>query len=250
MMTVKEVSELTGVSIRTLHYYDEIGLLNPSRVTPAGYRLYDKNALERLQQIMLFRELEFPLKDIASILASPHYDKKQALEQQIELLTLKKEHLENLINLAQGIKLCGWERMDFTVFDTRKIDEYSKRAKEQWGSTPAYAEFEEKNKGRSKADQQNLNDALMKIFVELGGMMHLSPDDKTVQAQIATLQAFISDHFYTCTKEILCGLGKMYGCGGEFTENIDKAAGEGCGAFAQKAIEIYCKSCTDPSREE
>ena len=100
-MTVNEVSKLTGVSIRTLHYYDQIGLLQPTGITESGYRQYDDTALERLQQILLFRELEFPLKEIKKILDSDGFDRKKALEQQIELLTLKKEHLENLITFAR-----------------------------------------------------------------------------------------------------------------------------------------------------
>ena len=104
MMTVKEVSNLTGVSIRTLQYYDKIGLLHPAHRTQAGYRLYDDAALERLQQILLFRELEFSLEDIRKILKNPEFDREKALEQQITLLTLKKQHLEKLIALA-GKKL-------------------------------------------------------------------------------------------------------------------------------------------------
>ena len=99
MRTVKQVSELTGVSVRTLHHYDAIGLLKPAAVTKAGYRLYDDAALERLQQILLFRELQFPLKEIKMILESPCFDRDQALEQQITLLTLRKEQLEKLIDL-------------------------------------------------------------------------------------------------------------------------------------------------------
>ena len=105
MMTVHEVSRLAGVSIRTLQYYDKIGLLHPAGYTDAGYRLYDDTELERLQHILLFRELEFPLKDIRAILDSPDFDRSKALEQQIELLKLKKEHLDNLINFALGIKM-------------------------------------------------------------------------------------------------------------------------------------------------
>ena len=131
--TVNEVSKLTGVSIRTLQYYDSIGLLKPCEYTEAGYRLYDDTSLERLQQILLFKELEFPLKEIKEIIDAPNFDRNKALEQQIELLTMKKEHLENLINFARGIKMLGEKKMDFTVFDTKKIEEYSKRAKEQWG---------------------------------------------------------------------------------------------------------------------
>ena len=111
MMTVHEVSRLSGVSIRTLQYYDSIGLLKPSDYTESGYRLYDDTALERLQMILLFRELEFPLKEIQTIIESPCFDRKKALEQQIQLLMLKKEHIENLISLARGIKNTGVNNM-------------------------------------------------------------------------------------------------------------------------------------------
>ena len=241
MMTVNEVSKLTGVSIRTLHYYDKIGLLHPSDITDAGYRLYDDAALERLQQILLFRELEFPLKDINRIINDKDFDRNKALNQQIELLTLKKEHLENLITFARGIQLTGVKNMDFAAFDTRKIDEYTKQAKEQWGNTDAYKEFEVKNKNRTKEDQAVITKDLMNVFVQFGQMMGEAPESEKVQLQVKKLQEYITEHFYTCTKEILSGLGKMYGAGGEFTENINKAAGDGCAEFASKAIEIYCK---------
>ena len=104
MMTVNEVSKLTGVSIRALQYYDKIGLLRPTRYTQSGYRLYDDTALETLQQILLFRELEFPLKEIKEIISRPDFDRKMALEQQIKLLTMKKERLENLIGFAREIQ--------------------------------------------------------------------------------------------------------------------------------------------------
>ena len=107
MMTVNEVSKLTGVSIRTLQYYDKIGLLHPAKYSEAGYRLYDDAALETLQQILLFRELEFPLREIKEIVGSPDFDRNKALDQKIELLKLKKEHRENLIELDEGIKLMG-----------------------------------------------------------------------------------------------------------------------------------------------
>ena len=106
-LIVNEVAKLTGVTVRTLHYYDKIGLLSPSKMTPAGYRLYDEDALARLQSILLFRELQFPLKEIKEILDSPSFDRNKALEQQITLLELKKEHLQNLIDLARGMKAMG-----------------------------------------------------------------------------------------------------------------------------------------------
>ena len=140
MRTVKEVSILTGVSIRTLHYYDSIGLLQPTQVTESGYRLYDDAALERLQSILLFRELQFPLKEIKKILESPSFDRNKALKQQIELLRLRKEHLENLIDLARGIQMIGVKTLDFSAFDTRKIDEYAAQAKAARGGPAAYQE--------------------------------------------------------------------------------------------------------------
>ena len=240
MMTVNEVSKLTGVSIRTLQYYDTIGLLKPSEYTESGYRLYDDTALERLQQILLFKELEFPLKEIKEIIDAPNFDKNKALEQQIELLTMKKEHLENLINFARGIKWLGVRKMDFSVFDTKKIDEYSKRAKEQWGKTPQYKEFEEKAKNWTDEDEQGMQNDFMQIFAEFGRMKELDPAEETVQCQVKKLQDYISEHFYHCTNEILSCLGKMYSGGGEFTENIDKVGGEGTADFSSKAIEIYC----------
>ena len=168
MMTVNEVSKLTGVSIRTLQYYDTIGLLKPIEYTESGYRLYDDTSLERLQQILLFKELEFPLKEIKKIIDAPNFDSNKALEQQIELLTMKKEHLENLISFARGIKGIGVKYMDFKVFDTRKIDEYSKRAKEQWGDTPEYHEYEEKAKNMTEVQQKDVINSFMLIFAEFG----------------------------------------------------------------------------------
>lgn len=240
MKTVNEVSKLTGVSIRTLHYYDKIGLLHPTDVTESGYRLYDDTDLERLQQILLFRELEFPLKEIGNILDSKDFDRSKALEQQIELLTLKKEHLENLIDFARGIKAIGVKKLDFTVFDTKKIDEYAKQAKEQWGKTEAYQEFEQKSKDWSDSDMKIINKEFMGLFVEFGKLINQDPSSDLVQELVRELQNYISEHFYTCTPEILLSLGQMYGGGGDFTENINKAGGGGTAEFAAKAIEFYC----------
>lgn len=241
MMTVNEVSKLTGVSICTLQYYDTIGLLKPSKYTESGYRLYDDTALERLQQILLFKELEFPLKEIKEIIDAPDFDRSKALEQQIELLTMKKEHLENIINFARKIKMSGVKNMDFSVFDTKKIDEYAKRAKEQWGKTPEYKEFEEKAKNRSSEEQKSMINEFMNLFVEFGQMKTLNPADQGVQMQVKKLQDYITEHFYHCTDQILSGLGKMYSAGGEFTDNIDHAGGQGTAAFVTQAIDIYCK---------
>ena len=240
MMTVNEVSKLTGVSIRTLQYYDKNGLLRPAEYTDAGYRLYDDAALETLQQILLFRELEFPLKDIKKIIGSPDFDRSKALAQQIELLTLKKQHIENLIDLAKGIKGMGVRFLKFDAFDTRKIDEYAAQAKASWGTTPAYKEFEEKSKGRTRKEDQEIGLKMMEIFAEFGAVRDTDPASVEAQALVKKLQDYITEHFYTCTKEILSGLGRMYAGGGDFTANIDSYGGEGTAEFVHQAIEVYC----------
>lgn len=240
-MTVNEVSKRTGVSVRTLHYYDQIGLLHPCEVTEARYRLYDDTTLERLQQILLFRELEFPLKEIKEILECESFDRNKALEQQIKLLQLKKEHLDNLIDLALGIKMIGVKKLDFKAFDTSKIDEYAAEAKTSWGKTDAYKEFKEKSKNYSKEDMGNITATLMQNFTEFGKLLEESPGSDAVQNQVKTLQNTITADFYHCTNEILSGLGQMYSGDGRFAENIDHAGGKGTAEFVGKAIEYYCK---------
>lgn len=249
MRTVNEVSRMTGVSIRTLRYYDELGLLQPSAHTQAGYRLYNDDALEKLQQILLFRELQFPLSEIRRIMNSPGYDRKKALKQQLELLTLKKEHLENLIAFARSLTELEEEPMNqinFSAFDTKKMDEYTEQARKTWGKTDAWKEYEQNSKARTKKQEQDLGSELMQFFDAFGKLRGKDPADKCVQQKVAEMQSFITEHFYTCTKPILRSLAQMYSGGGDMTQNIDKAGGTGTAEFAAAAIEIYCQS--DPSR--
>lgn len=241
MKTVKEVSQLTGVSVRTLHHYDAIGLLKPTRVTDAGYRLYDEAALGRLQIILLFRELQFPLKEIKGMLDAEYFDPLAALEDQIRLLELKREHLDRLIDHARQIQRTGVMTMDFNAYDTKKLDAYAAEAKKRWGHTDAWKESQEKEKGKTREDRTAEADGLMDIFRRLGQFREGDPAAPEAQTLIAELQAYISAHYYRCTNQILMGLGQMYAAGDEMNENIDRAGGAGTGDFARRAIEIYCK---------
>jgi len=243
MMTVKEVSKISKVSIRTLQYYDEIGLLHPSKRTESGYRLYDDADLTKLSEILLFRELEFPLEQIKQIMQSPNYDRHLALKQQIEMLKLRKKQLDKLIKLASQLNdsNIGGNIMDFSAFDKSKQEEYAKKAKETWGNTKEYKEFEEKQKGVTDEMQKQNANALMSIFAEFGEIKNEDPAGEKAQALAKKLQDCITKNYYTCSKQVLAGLGQMYNAGGEFTENIDKAGGAGTAAFASKTIEIYCK---------
>lgn len=241
MMTVHEVSRLTGVSIRALQHYDRIGLLCPAARSEAGYRLYDGTALETLQQILFFRELEFPLKDIREIIRSPSFDRDKALGQQIALLQLKKERLENLITLARAIQERGeGSSMDFSAFDKAKQETYAARARASWGDTPAYREYERRAAGRSASDSAALGERLMGIFAEIGAVKDGGPASGEAQVLIGKLRDFISEHYYICTDEVLLGLGQMYAAGGEMTENIDRRGGAGTAAFTADAIRIFC----------
>lgn len=131
--------------------------------------------------------------------------------------------------------------MDFKAFDTKKIDEYAAQAKAYWGDTTAYKEFEEKSKTRTKDEEQSIGEKLMKLFIEFGTIKDQEPSSDQAQAQVRKLQNFISSNYYTCSDKILAELGKAYGSGGEFTKNINDAAGEGTAQFAAAAIEVYCK---------
>lgn len=240
MMTVHEVGKRTGVSIRALQYYDRIGLLKPTAVTEAGYRLYDEEALLTLQQILMFREMAFSLKEIQTIMSDPDFDRDKALEQQITLLELKKERIERIIALAKKQREQGGKTMDFTAFDTKRIEQYAKEAKEKWGGTPEYRAFEQR--GLSKEQQREAGEGLMELFRDFAACKDGAPDSEPAQAVVKRLQGYISEHFYHCRDDVLLGLGRMYGAGGAFTENIDAYAGAGTAAFASGAIEAYCKN--------
>lgn len=232
MLTVKEVSRITGVTVRTLHHYDAVGLLKPAKVTQAGYRLYDEATLERLQSILLFRELQFPLSEIQEILDSPQFDRKEAIAQQIHLLEMQRERINRLIDLAKEMQR-GENTMAFDAFDTNELEQYKAEAKERWGNTAAWKESQEKDPG-AMADASV---GLMALLAEFGALRTLDPSDARAEEKVRELQSYITAHFYTCTDDILYGLGQMYVADERFKTNIDRAGGEGTAAFVQKAIE-------------
>lgn len=232
MKTVKEISRLTGISVRTLHYYDEINLLKPAQITDSGYRLYDNTALERLHSILLFRELRFSLKEIKIILDSPGFDMQAALKEQIKLLEMQRSRLDEIIISARELLMKGAESMSFSVFNKTEIDKYANEAKQKWGNTASYKEYEQKH-----SDSFNEIDKLMHIFEEVGKIKHLSPNSHEAQILVKRLQKFITDNYYTCTDEILKNLGQMYVCDERFKNNIDKAGGKGTAEFIAKSIE-------------
>ena len=239
MKTVKEVSKLTGVSIRALHHYDAIDLLKPTAVTEAGYRLYDDAAVEKLYMILVFRELGLSLKDIADILHAPNYDRNRVLEKQIKLMQARTQQLQDRIALAKGMLTVGVNYMNFEGFDPKKMDEYSTQAKALYGKTDAYKEFEQKSKCRTAEQEKDLGAQVMDFFARLGKMRLCDPGCEKALGWAKELQDFFTANYYTCTPQILASLAESYAGGGSMTENIDKAGGAGTGAFAKEVIDLY-----------
>ncbi|MBQ4639427.1 MAG: MerR family transcriptional regulator [Clostridia bacterium] len=236
MLTVQQAARLSHVSIRTLHYYHQVGLLLPTAQTKSGYRMYDKNAMKRLQHILLFRKLKFSLKEIRQMLDDPFFNEQEALEKQIALLEMEKQHTQQLIDLANALRK-GDKIMNFDAFDESEMEQFKQEARKKWGRTAAWQACEKKN----PADMQNAGKDMMQLFADLGTLLHLSPAHPAVQQQVQQLQQYITAHFYPCTNEILSGLGQMYAQDERFRQNIDAHGGPGTAAFAAKAIEIFTK---------
>lgn len=240
---VREVAELTGVSVRTLHHYDEIGLLRPDSLTESGYRIYTDENLERLQQILFFKELDFSLQEIKEILDSPGFDRKKALSSHLKLLEQKKTRLERImdtvvktINAIEGGNEMSKKDM-FGAFEFN--DSYAQEAKEKYGHTDAWKESQARTSrytGQDWAEIMAKGDA---IYKKLAAIMDRSPDDPAVQDAVGEIRQHITDSFYTCTVDIFRGLGELFVADGRFTANIDKY-GEGLAVFLRDAIKVYC----------
>ena len=237
-MKINEVAKLTGITVRTLQYYDSIGLLTPSQILDNGYRLYDSENLETLQQILFFKELDFPLNEIKEIIANPKFNKIEALKNHKELLIKKREHVDNLIKLITNT-INGDDNMSFKEFDISEIEKYKSEVISRWGNTKEYKESETKTKNYDNNKWEEINSDTNNILKEFANFRHLSPDCENVQNLVKQWQLFVCKNFYDCSNEILRQLGEMYIADNRFKENIDKN-GEGTAEFMSRAIKIYC----------
>jgi len=240
-MKVKEVSDLVGISVRTLHHYDEIGLLSPKETTESGYRLYSDDNLEMLQQILFFRELGFPLKQIKQIIYSPSFDRQAALEMHRKMLVDKRNQLDRMIATvdktiqhAKGeIHMSAKEK--FEGFDFSH-NPYEKEARERWGDE-AVNNSNEKIGKLTKAEQEAMGQQMNQIYMNLAELRHESP--KSEQAQAAIKQWYDFLNVLGCySLEAFKGLGQMYVDDERFTQNIDRF-GEGLAVFMRDAMAYY-----------
>ena len=244
LLSVGELTRRTGVSARTLHYYDQIGLLRPSQTTAAGYRYYDGEAVALLQQILFYRELDFPLCDIKRILHSPDYDRIEAMKKHRTLLILKRDRMNELIRLTDET-LKGESNMSFTSFDSAEIERtrqaYTAEAEARWGHTEAYRQSAEREKGYSDEERARIQAEADDIFLAFANCVRedAAPGSERAQALVGRWQAHISAYHYDCSKPILKCLGQMYTADERFTGNIDRFC-DGTAAFIREAIDIYC----------
>lgn len=248
MYKVNEVAKMSGTSVRTLHYYDQINLLKPTTVTPAGYRLYSDDDLERLQQILFFKEIGFSLQDIKRILDSPGFDRKKALLAHKELLLQKKARLETVIQTVEKsiASMEGGTHMEkkdmFEGFDMTEIErhmkEYKEEARQMYGKEMVDAVYERTSR-YSKGDWANIAKTYGSIYQRVIQAMDKGPAAPEVQEAVADLRKYITDHFYDCTPEIFRGLGDLYVQDERFTKNIDKFK-PGLAQFLREAMHIYC----------
>lgn len=238
-MKVNEVAKLAGISIRTLHYYDEIGLLVPKHKTNSNYRLYDENDLEKLWQILFFRELEFPLSKIKEIIENREFNKNQALENHRKLLLEKRKRLDNIITSIDEIIMKGFKKNMIKTFSNEDYEKYKEEALEKYGDIAKHS-FKRTSK-YNKKQWQTIQEEASKIYISLAENMDKGPEDDLVQQLILQWRNHITKYYYDCTLEIFKGLGQLYVEDERFTKNINKTK-EGLASFMKKAIDYYCEN--------
>lgn len=248
---VGKVAKISGISLRTLRYYDQIGLLSPKKNTESGYRIYTEDDLLKLQQILFYKELAFSLEEISTLVSAPDFDRKKALESQIKLLKKQSEKYavlaqlatNTLINLNGGIKMKANDM--FEGFDYEKMLENQKKHEpevvERWGSSDAYKISKDRTSKYSKEDWEKIN-AEQSINLENLSELYksgVSFDNSKVQKLVENAHIFIDKYFYPCSLEIFSGLGNMYVLDERFAANYEKYS-EGLTKFYNEAIQFYC----------
>lgn len=237
-MKIKELADLAGISVRTLHHYDEIGLLQPDTNKDNGYREYSDDDISKLQQILFFRQMNFKLTQIKEILNSPAYDRLEALETQKEIVTKEQDRLMSILNLINHtIKT---EKGEMTMTNEEKFEgvdfshnPYEQEAKEKWGS---HAVEDSKQKLKQKGSDEAKRE-FDEIYQGLAAVRHEDPASDAAQEHIHKWYEFLNE-LGEYTPEMFKNLGDMYVADERFTKNIDQY-GEGLAEFMQQAMTVY-----------
>lgn len=240
-MKVKEVADLVGISVRTLHHYDEMGLLTPEETTESGYRLYSQDNLELLQQILFFKELGFPLKQIKEIIHNPSYDRQEALNLHRQMLLEKRRRLDQMI--ATVDKTIQYTKGEITMTNKEKFEgfdfshnPYEQEARERWGDK-AVDSSNAKVESLPRKEQDGMLAAMNEIYTKLASLRNESPDSPEAQVAIREWYDFLNQ-LGSYSLEAFKGLGQMYVDDERFTKNIDKF-GEGLAVFMRDAMAVY-----------
>lgn len=240
--SVSQAARLAGVSVRTLRWYDQIGLLKPPEITRAGYRFYDDAAMATLQQILFYRELGVPLEQIGRILSAPDHDRAEALRKHRTLLLMKRQRLDDMLRLVDktiGGTVMYHERPKPAQADWEAVKrQYAQEAAERWGNTEAFLESRDKHKAYTPEQEAQINAEMEEIFTAFGACAH--PAGPEGQALARRWQAHITKYHYQCTDGILACLGQMYANDPRFRENLDKY-GPGTAEKMSAAIAACCQ---------
>lgn len=244
--TVKQLAKVAGVTVRTLHYYDEIGLLKPSFIKENGYRYYEEKELVKLQQILFFRELEFPLENIVQMLKTPEYNALEALADQRTLLEMKRARLDGLLEtlektmkmLKEGGKMSTDEL--FASFADNQIEQYKEEVKVRWGTTDMYKQSAERTRQWTTQKFEQIKEEGRAITSALSKLMEKGVASTEVQEQIERHFQHIN-RFYDCSYEMYRNLGNMYSEDQRFAENYNTVAPH-LAEFLRDAIAYYCNT--------
>ncbi len=240
--TIKEIADLAGVTTRTLRFYDQIGLLSPAEIAGNGYRLYNHASLLRLQQIMFFRELDVPLKEIQTIMERQDFDLKAALEAHRLSLQGRRRKIDTLLEtLDQTIATLEgeWimnEKEFFSGFDEAKFEE---EARQRWGDSPQYKESTRKWASYTKEQKEAIKQEMGGITLRMVGSASSKPGDQDIQQAVGDYYAFLNNKFYTCNVEFLRNLADMWVEDTRFAVNYERIR-EGGAEFVRDAVHIFC----------
>jgi len=241
-MRVKEVADLVGISVRTLHHYDEMGLLTPDETTESGYRLYSQDNLDTLQQILFFKELGFPLKQIKDIISNPSFNRQEALELHRQMLLDKRRRLDQMIATVDAT--IQYHKGEITMTNEEKFagfnfnhNPYEEEARERWGNQ-AVEQSQAKLKNKSQEEQSEMMEKMHAIYARLADLRHGSPESEEAQAAIQAWYDYLNNNFSSYSLEVFKNLGQMYVDDKRFTKNIDKF-GEGLAVFMRDAMDIF-----------
>lgn len=232
-MNIKEASQSAGVSVRTLRYYEEVGLLRPVRTPENGYRKYDESTVRRTKLIHAYRELQFSLEEIKSLLDTPRMERDSMLERQIERLEEKRQVIDNRIALARSLRMNGPDR--FTEIDFSDVDEQMNLAQERLASNPEWQAISDRLDSLSKEQAD---------FAAKGLVQHLAAvalaDD--AEAAIRSLIRFIDENLYPCTLPVLTGYARSFGGDGLLAQAVEEFAGPGSAPVLRERLEDYIKN--------